>query len=307
MAGEIIDGGNATTIFTDVLDGGEAGTVFPVAPPLLTAMPDGGPVPSVEITLIDVEVGTRVVTLYRIADGRQFLVRGGIRKFAVGGAAVVDWEAPFGVPISYRAEFFADDDATVSLGFSEAATVVLDVQRAWIHQPLNPGLSVSPTMLWGTALERTRETSGDLVWTQGADVATWVGGTRRGAQDIAFTLLFDPAGADAFHRLLGGYSEQQPAVLCIRAPEAMRIPRTFYGAVPSVKETSLNRPGEGEAVQIDFTATEVRPPAPGLVAALLRRMDIDTVYPTRAARAAAYLTRLDRDSDYSLAGAAGDA
>jgi hypothetical protein len=307
MAVEIIDGGSATSTFSGVLDGGNAFTVFPPAPPTVVAKPNGAPVPSVQITLSDVAPGTQVVNLYRIADGRQFPVRGGIRKFAVGGASVVDWEAPFGVPITYRAEFFADAEATISLGFSDPVVVQLDVARAWIHQPLNPGLSVSPEMLWGTALERTRETPGELVYVQGAETATWVGGRRRGAQDVPFALLVDRDGADAFQALLGGYTQQQSAVLCIRTPSAMRVPRTFFATVSSVKETTLNRPGGGEAIQVDFTATETRPPAPGLVAALLRRMDVDAAYPTRAARASAYLTRLERDSDYSLVGAAGDA
>lgn len=307
MAGEIIDGGGAATTYADALDGGDSGTVFPPSAPAAVPMPNGSPVPSVQVTISEVWPGTQVVNLCRIADGREFPVRGGIRKFAVGGASIVDWEAPFGVPITYRVEFFADADATVSLGFSDPAIVTLDVRRAWIHQPLNPTLSVSPEMLWGSGLERNRETPGDLVWAQGADTATWVGGKRRGMQDIPFTLLFDRDGADRFQDLLGGYSRQQSAVLCIRTPAAMRIPRTYFGAVAAAKETTLNRPGAGEAVQVEFTATESRPPAPGLVAALLRRMDIDAVYPTRAARASAYLTRLDRDSDYSLAGAAGDA
>lgn len=307
MAGEIVDGGSATSVSTGTLDGGNAYTVYPPSPPTVVAMPGSSPVPSVQITVPEVEPGTQSVNVYRIADGRQFLVRGGVRKLAVGGTSVVDWEAPFGVPITYRVEFFSDAEATISLGFSEPAETVLDVRQAWLHQPLNPSMSLSPVMLWGTALERTRETPGEVVWVQGADVATWVGGKRRGAQDVPFALLVDRAGADAFQVLLGGYTRQQPAVLCIRTPVDMRVPRTFFAVVSSSKETTLNRPGEGEAIQIDFTATEARPPAPGLVAALLRRVDIDTAYPTRAERASAYLTRLDRDSDYSLAGVAGNA
>lgn len=307
MVGEIIDGGHAATVFDDVLDGGNATIVYPPSAPSVVPMPHGSPVPAVQVTVTEVWPGTQVVNVYRIADGREFQVRGGVRKLAVGGTSVVDWEAPFGVPITYRVECFADAAATVSLGYSDPAETVLDVRRAWLHQPLNPSMCVSPEMLWGTALERTRETPGDVVWVQGADVATWVGGKRRGAQDVPFALLVDRDGADAFQQLLGGYTRQQSAVLCIRTPVDMRVPRTFFGVVSSAKETTLNRPGVGEAIQIDFATTEARPPAPGLVVALLRRKDIDAAYPTRAARAAAYLTRLERDSDYSLAGVAGDA
>lgn len=307
MAVEIVDGGNASSTYTDTLDGGNAFTVYPAAGPDLVAVADGISVPAIRVGVTEVLPGTVAINLYRISDGRPALVRGGIRKYAVGGAAVVDWEAPFGVQVTYRAEMFSDAEATISLGFTDSSTTVLDVREAWFHQPLKPSIGFSPTMLWGTALERTRETPGDLVYPQGAEVATWVGGQRRGLSAVAFKLLTDTDGADQMQAVFGQYGTQASAVLCIRTPPAMRIPRTFYAAVSEVKETTLNRPGVDAAIQFDFTATEARPPAPGLVAALLRRMDINAAYSSRAAASAAYLTRLERESDYSLAGVGGDA
>lgn len=308
MAATVIyDGGYADSLFDSVLDGGDAATFFPVEGPTVIPQPDGSPVPNVLVVLDDVDPATLVVNLYRIADGRTYLVRGGIRKYAVGGTSVVDWEAPFGVPITYRAEMFSDADATQLIGYTSGTETFLDVREAWFHQPLSPSLAFSPTMLWGTGLDRTRSTPGDLVYTQGAEVASWVGGQRQGLTDVPFALLTDRDGADEMQAVFGRYGTNQSAVLCIRTPVDMRIPRTFFAVVQQVKETSLNRPGVGEAVQFDFTATEARPPAPGLVAAALRRMDIDATYPTRDQRVAAYLTRLDRDSDFSLAGVAGDA
>lgn len=301
------DGGLADSVFDSALDGGDAATFFPVEGPTVTPQPDGSPVPNVLVVIEDVDPETLVVNLYRIADGRTYLVRGGIRRYAVGGTSIVDWEAPFGVPITYRAEMFSDVDATQSLGFTEGTETLLDVRQAWFHQPLSPSLAFRPTMLWGTGLDRVRSTPGDLVYAQGAELATWVGGQRQGLAEVPFVLLTDREGADQAQATFGRYGTNQSAVLCIRTPKDMRIPRTFYAVVSQVKETTLNRPGVGEAVQFDFTATEARPPAPGLVAAALRRMDIDATYPTRDQRAAAYLTRLQRDSDYTLAGVAGDA
>jgi hypothetical protein len=301
------DGGQADSTFDSTLDGGDASTFFPIEGPTVTPMPAGKPVPNVQVLIEDVDPATVVVNLYRLADGRTALVRGGIRKYAVGGASVVDWEAPFGVPVTYRAEMFSDDEATQSLGFTDSTETLLDVRQAWFHQPLTPTLAFSPTMLWGTGLERTRTTPGDLVYPQGAEIGTWIGGQRQGLTDVPFSLLTDREGADAMQTVFGRYGTNTSPVLCIRTPRDMRVPRTFYAVVPQVKESSLNRPGAGEAVQFEFTATEARPPAPGLVAATLRRIDIDVTYPTRGQRAAAYLTRLARDSDYTLAGVAGDA
>jgi hypothetical protein len=303
----IYDGGQADSVFDSTVDGGDAFTVFPVAGPTLIPVLDASPVPNVKVLIEDVNSATAVVNLYRLADGRTTLVRGGIRKAAVGGTSVADWEAPFGVPITYRAEMFSDVDATQSLGFTSSSETFLDVRQAWFHQPLNPTQAFSPTMLWGTALERKRSTPGELVYAQGAEVGTWVGGQRQGLADVAFQLLTDRDGADRMQSVFGQYGSSQSPVLCIRTPAAMRIPRTFFAVVVDVTESTLNRPGAGEAVQFDFTATEARPPAPGLVAATLRRDDIDVTYPTRQQRANAYATRLARDSDYTLAGVAGDA
>lgn len=301
------DGGNAASVFTDTLDGGSASTFFPIEGPTVTPQPQGNPVPHVVVLVEDVDPAAVAIDLYRIADGRTARVRGGIRKFAVGGATVVDLEAPFGVTVSYRAEMFADAAGTQSLGFTDTTDTVLDVQQAWFHQPLAPSLAFSPTMLWGTALERSRSTPGELVYPQGAEVGTWIGGQRRGLEDVPFKLLTNRAGADQLQAVFGRYGTNPSPVLCIRTPRDMRVPRIFYAVVDTVMETTLNRPGEGEAIQFDFTATEARPPAPGVAAAVLRRMDIDATYPTRAARVAAYVNRLARDSDYTLAGAAGDA
>lgn len=308
MAAQIVDGGNAFSVFTDTLDGGNAFTVYPAGAPELTPMPGGVPVPSVQVVVSDVLPETVVVNLYRIADDRQMLVRGGIRKYAVGGATVIDWEAPFGVPVSYRAEMFADAAATQSLGFTEAGTTVLEVSETWLHQPLNPSVSATVLRLSKTATDISRETPGDLLYAEGAEVATWIGGTRRGISGVAFEVLTDTfEQASRLQAVFGRQGSTQSAVVCIRTPPPMRIPRTFYAAVSEVHEEAVDVQNGGELVRFTFNATEARPPAPGLVAAVLRRMDIDFTYPTRAERAAAYLTRLDRDSDFSLAGVAGDA
>ncbi len=104
--------------------------------------------------------------------------------------------------------------------------------------------------------------------------------------------------------VFGQYGSRGAGVVCIRTPPPMRLPRTFYASVDELHEIAVDVHVGGEDVSFTFEATEARPPAPGLVTAVLRRKDIDAAYPTRAARAAAYATRLDRDSDYSLAGVA---
>lgn len=302
------DGGLADSTFDSIVDGGDAATFFPIEGPTLTPQPQGSPVPSIQVVLDDVDPATVVVNLYRIADGRTAMVRGGIRKYAVGGTSVVDWEAPFGVPVTYRAEMFSDADATQSLGFTDSSVTTLDVTDTWVHQPLNPGLSVRAMRLQGTANEQIRVTPGDLVYAQGAELATWIGGQRRGLSSSPWDLLVESTtDADRMQAVFGSYGSSQSAVVCIRTPPPMRVPRTLYLAVAELHELDVDIPVGGSAVRYQFTGTEARPPAPGLVAAALRRIDIDVTYATRDQRAAAYLTRLERDSDFTLAGVAGDA
>ncbi|QKS20998.1 hypothetical protein HUN58_14675 [Curtobacterium sp. Csp1] len=296
---DIVDGGGPASVFPDTLDGGNPATVYP---PALTPLPEGRPVPSVQIIVADVKPGTAAVDVYRIADGRTTLVRGGIRKSAIGGTTLVDWEAPFGVPIQYRAEQF--DETDTSLGFTETSTT-LDVADTWIHQPLNPSVAVSPLRLSKTAGDVARSTPGELVYVQGAEFATRIGGQRRGVAAVPFELLTRSlADADRLQAVFGRYGSRGAGVVCIRTPPPMRLPRTFYASVDEVHEVPVNIQIGREDITFTFEATEARPPAPGLVTAVLRRKDIDAAYPTRAARAAAYATRLERDSDYSLAGVA---
>lgn len=300
------DGGAADSTFDSNVDGGDAATFFPIEGPTLTPQPAGTPVPNVQIVLDDVDPATVAVNIYRVADGRTMLVRGGVRKYAVGGATVVDSEAPFGVPVTYRAEMFADVDATESLGFTDSSTTTLDVDRTWIHQPLTPTLCVSPVRLEKTASDLVRSSPGDTVYVQGAEFATRVGGQRRGLSDVPFELLTESLeDASALQAVFGEYGTTVPQVVCIRTPPPMRIPRVFFAAVDELHEVDFDVQYGGTAITFTFTATEARPPAPGLIAASLRRIDLDVTYPTRAERAAAYLTRLERDSDYSLAGVAG--
>jgi hypothetical protein len=301
---QVIDGGNAASVFDSTLDGGNASSVYTNVEVIVRL--DRAPVERVEVTVTEILPDATYVDIYRLAEGRSYLVRGGVKVYAVGGVTVVDFEAPFGIPITYRAEMFADQDGTTSLGFTGSSDAFLDVGTTCVHQPLNPELAVWPTRLQSTAADISRTTPGELVYTEGASVGTWIGQDRRGIEGLTFDFLTRTLDeARTFQAMLGGYGTSSVAVLCIRTPPPMRIPRVFFGTVAELHEVSVDVANGGEAVQFQFVSDEAQPPAPGLVTAILSRDDIDAAYPTREARAAAYLTRLDRDRDYSLAGLAG--
>jgi hypothetical protein len=201
----------------------------------------------------------------------------------------------------------------LSLGFVPAAVVTIDPAaamgalfkyRAWVSQPLKPSLAVLCAMTLGSAADLQRNTPGDLVFAEGAAVGTRIGGRRQGLSGVAFKLLAaNVADADELQSMLGDYTNDFPAVLCIRTAPPMRVPRVFFASVDELHESAIG--GATQLVTFDLTADESQPPSPGLVIPTLRRKDIDAAFTTRAARAAAYATRIARDTDYSKAGLGG--
>ncbi len=269
--------------------------------PTLTAFTDANPAPRALVTFTTLVAGTQTINVYRTAVGRQMKVRGGVNLYAVGGAVVMDYEAPFGVPAVYQAEQF--DITGTSLGFTDQATVTLTVTDTWVHQPLSPTLAVKARLMMDSANDMVRPTPGGVYWPEGATVGRQIGGQRTGLQGTAIHLrMGNAADVDKLSSMFGGYSTDFPAVLCIRTPPTIRLPRVLFAGCLDPHEVIF---GNYSLLTWQMTVNEVSPPAPGLVIPSLRRKDIDFAYATRAARAAAYATRLARDSDFSLAGVAG--
>lgn len=276
--------------------------------PTLTPYLDQNPNVRVLVTFATLAAGTQTINVYRTAEGRQFRVRGGVNLFAVGGAAVMDFECPVGVSATYQAEQFTS--AGVSLGFTDASSITIawtsvfsNTAQAILHQPLSPSLSIIANLDGDTAGDVANVNPGQLVYPEGATVGTWIGGQRQGISNMQLTVEAQSfADADEFRSMFGGYTSDFPAILCVRTPPPARIPRVLFVAVDTLHEATdyIN-----SLVTFTLTVNEVAPPAPGLVLPTLRREDIDAAFPTRAARAAAYATRIARDTDFSKAGLAG--
>jgi hypothetical protein len=276
--------------------------------PTLTASTDPNPGVRVLVTFATLATGTQTINVYRTAEGRQFKVRGGVNLFAVGGATVMDYEAPVGVAASYQAEQF--NSSGTSLGFTDSTSVTIsassvfaDTSQAIIHQPLSPTLSIIANLDASTAGDLQNVNPGTLVYAEGATVGTWIGGQRQGVSNMTLTVEARSfADADEFRSMFGGYSSDFPAVVCVRTAPPARIPRVLFAAVDALHESTdyVN-----SLVTFNLVVNEVAPPAPGLFIPTLRREDIDAAFTTRAARAAAYATRIQRDSDFSKAGLAG--
>lgn len=273
------------------------------------AYPSLLPVPHVEMTIFDLDPATVTITVYRTADSRVMPVPGQINVYAVGGRNIVDWEAPFGIPLSYRAEQF-DADGN-SIGYTTPSITQLDVDATYVQNPFDPAHAVAVTILAAAGATLPRPTPTNVYYPAGSGVAVVISGQRQGLTDVAIPFLTETEDAAAAVRAMFGDAYTTPSlppVIVIRtaAGQNLRLPQPFYASIPEPVETPLDTRFGGSVTRWDCTATEARRPAPALIGTVLSYADIDATYPTWAAADSAYSSYLDRDRDYSLAGTAGD-
>lgn len=269
--------------------------------PTLVPRPDMGPVPRVEVTFASVDAATVTATVFRSAVGRTFRVRGGVAVAAAGGFTLVDTEAPFGVPLTYRAEMF--DVGGVSIGFTDTAVVVLDFDGTVIHQPLDTtrAVQVDPSVEWGGSVEWSA--AGRSVRPMGRTVPVWIGdGGVGGAERVPLVFVTESAGQeDAFRSVVGGPDDPQVQVACVRTSTPLGLPQPFFARADWRRLTEPDEAWGETIVRWGGTALEVSPPAEMVFTALLKYSDLEGAFSTYSALEAAYLTYLAMESDFSLA------
>jgi hypothetical protein len=262
------------------------------------------PVPHVEMTIFALDDGTATISLFRTVGRRTMPVRGMDHVYAVGGVNVVDWEAPFGVELTYWAEQYDIDGNFIAT--TTPSVTRLDVFDTWVHNPLDPAGAVKVKLGRGAAAKIVRAQDADLAWFDGSGIGTAVTGQRHGVTDtpVVFYTLTD-ADSDQVNEMLGDpyNGPSGPMILCIRpgANENTRWPKPFFALV-ALDEIPVSQPAGKQITRWEGTGTEVEPPAVVLVAPVLTYDDLDARWGTYDAMDAAYGTYLERDRDYSLAG-----
>lgn len=270
--------------------------------PVITRYFDDKPAPRVEVFFPALAPGTATVTVYRLAEGREFPVRGAIRASTAGQFTRIDNEVPFGVTVIYRAEMF--NSAGTSLGYTGTASTLLDVRKTWVHNPLDPAGAVEVVVEKSSAKKLSRPFDGDVVYPQGRQVGVLLVSGRQALSGTSLTCItLTDEDADKFSALFGSYSAQTIPALCVRlsASMKMRLPRPFYAGVLDVSEEEFDLYNGGSTVAWELKADEVAPPAPGLFISLLTRADVNAFYASRADVNAYNLTRLDVARNYGIA------
>lgn len=269
--------------------------------PVITQYLDAAPAPRVEVFFGSLAAGTSAITLYRLADGREQVVRGAVRASTAGQFTRIDNEVPFGVPVTYRAEMFSSNGQ--SLGYTSTATTTLEVGQAWVHNPLDPAGSVPVILERKTARELTRPSFGDVYYPQGRQVGVLLTTGRSGLSGTQLSLVtLTDDDADKFSSMLGAYGRDVVPTLCLRTPSGMkmRLPKPFYAGVLAASEEAFDLQNGGSTVVWSMKADEVSPPAPALFISLLTRADVNAFYPSRADVDAYNSTRLDVARNYDI-------
>lgn len=277
--------------------------------PTLTAQPDSTPMPRVTVTFTSFATGTTSVNIWRQAGGRQMAVRGGIGLPVAGAVALVDVEAP-GIVCSYFAEMFDSDGS--SLGSTGSAQITPTLPDTWVHNPFAPASGTTVRVARATGQSVAGQIPVTTYYPTGRRAGVAVSGQRRGIGAPQVVVYADTiAQSDALDDMLGPVDGDLglPPFLCIRFSSAIvgniRLPQPLFLAVPAPAQTPINLAAGGTRIAWDISGAEIDPPAAALAQALLRREDVAAFYPTRAAFAAAYASRLAAATDYNLAGYAG--
>jgi len=271
--------------------------------PTLTGYTDAAPCPRVLVDFTSLAATTALVDVYRLSEGRTWRVRSAVKAAAAGSFQRLDFEVPFGVQATYRAEMF--NASEVSLGFTDSTNITLNVADAWMHNPLDPSGALLVDLDFTSAKTIVRPTPGEVFYPEGRTVGVLISGQRRGIVGVELMVSTDvEADAVTLDSMFGNYDTRGLPIMCLRTPPYIRLPRTFMAAILEPGQRPLNVHMGGALTEWDLKADEISPPAPGLIVPLLTRADINAFYATRAAVRADNLTRGAVNRRYDLAGTA---
>lgn len=307
--------------------------------PTLTPYTDAAPCPRVEVFFEEFAPGTDTVTVYRSAAGREYEVRGAVRAATAGSLTRIDFECPFNIPVTYRAEMF--DDAGLSLGFTDPGTmgdiVVLEGDvfpeddefpeddvfpgelitfgvglisgTTWLHNPLRPEGAVAVVLSGSTGTTLSRPVPGSVSYPLGRRVGVMLTQPRRGVSRLRFDVrVFTLEDADKVQALVGDDNNNLPPVICVRLggdEQRLRIPQPMFLGVQDIVEESINVFWGGEDTRQLMEGDEVAPPIPGLFIPLLTNADLNAYYASNAALNSDNASNVAVNRRYDLAGFAG--
>lgn len=256
-----------------------------LAAPTVVAYNDPMPTPRVEVTVVTVS-DTATYTLVRSDPSGTVTVRGGYRHPAAGGPSiVVDYEAPFGVPVSYSVTAYdSTGAASVPSPWSNPPVTLPDPTCPWLADAVVPAsaVTVSPTV-WA-ARQHTRTSS--VLWPVTADSAVVIANTKpRPTSDIQL-LTYTNGEAARLRTVLAA------ATAIFRPPSTWDWPGG-YVYLDAITETRLSPKKPTDQRRLwDMTMVPVLAPPPVLIVTVVNWAAVVGFYATWGALKATKATWL---------------
>lgn len=247
--------------------------------PQLTPIDDDAPCPRVQLIVAEFLPGTATVTMHRLTSDGDAVVPGVNRVSGLGGLIRYDYYAPFGVPVTYQAEMFDANGA--SLGYSIAGTVTLNVTDAVITSPTDPRKSVRVEMGAAAGSTLTNPVTAQVHEIDGRRIL--IAEADYGLDGVPLSFWTDTL--QQYRAVLDVFRSANSLVV-FRIPPPMEVPRTLYVfGVPTRTETNL--PMGIEEFGWELQGTEVTPPTTQVVIALVTYARFRNYFPTYRAFLAA--------------------
>lgn len=243
-----------------------------------TGYSDMNPSPRVVIDIDDADLDPAVatVTVWQLSKWGQAPVRNAIAKTALGGLVVTDYEAPAGVPLTYRVEQF--DASGASLGFVLSLSSEVEIPRsmAVLSDPLAPGraLLVQAELRFGERLTRSRPTA---VYQAGNRSIALSGILSAFRQVPLRCITFSEADREMMWAILDA------PLMLVRTDPSMRLPGAFYASIADAPMIPFDSGSGGETDVWDITGNEITRPTIDIIVAVYSydryKAYLDTLHP----------------------------
>lgn len=255
-----------------------------VAPTVVTRI-DAAPTPRAEVTIHPV-ADTFTYTITRTDTSGTTVVRGAYRARAAGSVAlIVDYELPFGQPVTYAVTAYDMNGVASAVSPSSAPVTLPDPSCPWLADALAPtsAMQVTPTE-WVT---RDHERVASILWPVTADAAAVVANVRPRPTSDMQVLTSTDAEAAALRVILAA------TTAILRPPSTWQWPGGYvYLDAVTETRTAPKRPTDPHRLW-DMTLVPVLAPPPVLVVPVVTWARVESLYATWAALVAAKATWLD--------------
>lgn len=250
-------------------------TTTPPAP-TLTLTVDSDPCPRVEVLVTPMPDDADQVTVWRNWGGQRRVLRDARAVTTSGDFVVIDYEVPFGSPVTYTCQT-VDSGGTPSQLSPTSSPVTATVDDVWFQDPLDPSSAMAVALSSGGSdvgpvaqsasfrtVDYTRTST--ITPVPGGSAPFGFGDVSQDASSVPFDLrVYDSAAASALVSLL-----RSAWPLCVRTDTSVpTLPGLAYLTLDQMQVTY--RAGD-DATLVSASGTSVMPPG-AATAVNLRTID----------------------------------